>query len=162
MKPKKETNKKGKNKDNNISNNENILEIELKPLIYVQSWVRGFLLRKNLKLSKFSQQTFEDNQLNNITNNNISNNIDIISQSTITGKKENVFTNNLEKNITIMNFNPNISKSIEYKNEIIIDNQYLNINLVSNYIIYYTIIFNIKIYNFCLANYRIKKNTSNI
>ncbi len=162
MKPKKETNKKGKNKDNNISNNENILEIELKPLIYLQSWVRGFLLRKNLKLSKFSQQTFEDNQLNNITNNNISNNIDIISQSTITGKKENVFTNNLEKNITIMNFNPNISKSIEYKNEIIIDNQYLNINLVSNYIIYYTIIFNIKIYNFCLANYRIKKNTSNI
>ena len=162
MKPKKETNKKGKNKDNNISNNENILEIELKPLIYLQSWVRGFLLRKNLKLSKFSQQTFEDNQLNNITNNNISNNIDIISQSTITGNKENVFTNNLEKNITIMNFNPNISKSIEYKNEIIIDNQYLNINLVSNYIIYYTIIFNIKIYNFCLANYRIKKNTSNI
>ena len=162
MKPKKEKNKKGKNKDNNISNNENILEIELKPLIYLQSWVRGFLLRKNLKLSKFSQQTFEDNQLNNITNNNISNNIDIISQSTITGKKENVFTNNLEKNITIMNFNPNISKSIEYKNEIIIDNQYLNINLVSNYIIYYTIIFNIKIYNFCLANYRIKKNTSNI
>ena len=162
MKPKKETNKKGKNKDNNISNNENILEIELKPLIYLQSWVRGFLLRKNLKLSKFSQQTFEDNQLNNITNNNISNNIDIISQSTITGKKENVFTNNLEKNITIMNFNPNISKSIEYKNEIIIDNQYLNINLVSNYIIYYTIIFIIKIYNFCLANYRIKKNTSNI
>ena len=162
MKPKKEKNKKGKNKDNNINNNENILEIELKPLIYLQSWVRGFLLRKNLKLSKFSQQTFEDNQLNNITNNNISNNIDIISQSTITGKKENVFTNNLEKNITIMNFNPNISKSIEYKNEIIIDNQYLNINLVSNYIIYYTIIFNIKIYNFCLANYRIKKNTSNI
>lgn len=40
-----------------------------------------------------------------------------------------------------MNFNPNVSKSIEYNNELITDNDYLNINLVSNYIIYYVILF---------------------
>lgn len=88
-----------------------------------------------------SQQSYEDNQINNITNNNISNNIDIISQSTITVKKENLLTNTLEKNVAIMNFNPNVSKSIEYNNELITDNDYLNINLVSNYFIYYVILF---------------------
>ena len=88
-----------------------------------------------------SQQSYEDNQINNITNNNISNNIDIISQSTITVKKENLLTNTLEKNVAIMNFNPNVSKSIEYKNELITDNDYLNTNLVSNYFIYYVILF---------------------
>ena len=77
---------------------------------------------------------FDDNHINNITNNNISNNIDIISQSTITVKKENLFTNTLEKNI--MNFNPNVSRSLEFNNEQIPDNQYLNINLVSIYIIF--------------------------
>ena len=98
---------------------------------------------------------FDDNHINNITNNNISNNIDIISQSTITVKKENLFTNTLEKNI--MNFNPNVSRSLEFNKEQIPDNQYLNINLVS--FIYYIIIFNFKIYNYYLANYRIKKST---
>ena len=64
---------------------------------------------------------------------NMSNNNDIISQSTIIAQKDNLITNNLEKNISIMNFNPSISRSIEI-NKDIVDNNYLNINLVSNYI----------------------------
>ena len=40
-----------------------------------------------------------------------------------------------------MNFNPNVSKSIEYNKELINDNDYLNIILVSNYIIYKVILF---------------------
>jgi len=64
---------------------------------------------------------------------NMSNNNDIISQSTIIAQKDNLITNNLEKNISIMNFNPSISRSIEINKEIV-DNNYLNINLVSNYI----------------------------
>lgn len=64
---------------------------------------------------------------------NMSNNNDIISQSTINAQKDNLITNNLEKNISIMNFNPSISRSIEINKEIV-DNNYLNINLVSNYI----------------------------
>lgn len=64
---------------------------------------------------------------------NMSNNNDIISQSTINAQKDNLITNNLEKNISIMNFNPSISRSIEI-NKDIVDNNYLNINLVSNYI----------------------------
>ena len=135
-------------------------KIKLKKIIYLQSFIRGFLLRKKLKLSKNSPTltNFDDNQLNNITNNNnISNNIDIISQSTITIKKENLFTNTLEKNL--MNFNPNVSRSLEFNKEQIPDNQYLNVNLVSIHIIYYIIIFHFKIYHYYLANYRIKKST---
>ena len=56
-----------------------------------------------------------------------------------------------------MNFNPNVSRSLEFNKEQIPDNQFLNINLVS--FIYYIIIFNFKIYNYYLANYRIKKST---
>ena len=56
-----------------------------------------------------------------------------------------------------MNFNPNVSRSLEFNKEQIPDNQYLNINLVS--FIYYIIIFNFKIYNYYLAYYRIKKST---
>ncbi len=63
----------------------------------------------------------------------MSNNNDIISQSTVIAQKDNLITNNLEKNLSIMNFNPSISRSIEINKEII-DNNYLNINLVSNYI----------------------------
>lgn len=63
----------------------------------------------------------------------MSNNNDIISQSTVIAQKDNLITNNLEKNLSIMNFNPSISRSIDINKEII-DNNYLNINLVSNYI----------------------------
>ena len=77
----------------------------------------------------------DENHQNDITNNNIniSHNIDIISQSTITAKKENIITNNLENNASIMNFNPNISRSIEYNIEEEMKDKCLDINLVSNY-----------------------------
>lgn len=82
-----------------------------------------------------SQTFFDDKDQNNITNNiNISNNNDIISQSTIILQKENIKANNLEKNNSIMNFNPNASKSMEYQKDEITGNKYLNINLVSRYI----------------------------
>ena len=67
-------------------------------------------------------------------NNNLSNNMDIISQSTIMGKKDNI--NNLERNNSIMNFNPCASRSMEFNNEQITDNnKYLTVNLVSIYIL---------------------------
>ena len=66
--------------------------------------------------------------------NNLSNNMDIISQSTIIGKKENI--NNFERNNSIMNFNPCVSRSMEFNNEQITDNdKYLKVNLVSIYIL---------------------------
>ena len=74
------------------------------------------------------QTLFDEIQPNNYNNNN-----DIISQSTINAQKENLFTNTLEKNLSIMNFNPTVSRSIELNDEII-DNKYLNVNLVSNYL----------------------------
>ena len=74
------------------------------------------------------QTLFDEVQPNNNSNNN-----DIISQSTIVAQKENVFRNTLENNLAIMNFNPTISRSSEI-NDDIIDNKYLNVNLVSNYI----------------------------
>ena len=76
----------------------------------------------------------DENHQNNITNNNInaSHNIDIISQSTIV-KKENIITNNLDKNLSIMNFNPNVSRSIEYNKEEEIQDKCLDANLVSHY-----------------------------
>lgn len=105
----------------------------------LQAIVRGFLLRKKLKISKCQPDLnyFDDNQQNNITNNNIniSNHMDIISQSTITAKKKDIITNNLDKITSIMNFNPNVSKSIECNLEEIQD-KYLNINLVSYYKIF--------------------------
>ena len=74
------------------------------------------------------QTLFDEVQPNNNSNNN-----DIISQSTITAQKENVFRNTLENNLAIMNFNPTISRTSEI-NDDIMDNKYLNVNLVSNYI----------------------------
>ncbi len=122
MKPKEEKNKKEIIK---------IYKCNIKALIKIQSFIRGFLFRKKLKLSK-SIFLFDENKLNN---NNTSNNnyLDIISQSTIAVKKENLINNNLEKNISIMNFNPNISRSLEFNNAEFTDNKDLNINLVSNY-----------------------------
>jgi hypothetical protein len=81
----------------------------------------------------------DDHHQNNISNNNI----DIISQSSITAKKENIIknnleniiTNNLERNSSIMNFNPNVSKSID-NNIVEIQDKYLNINLVSYSILF--------------------------
>ena len=125
LKPKEEKNKKAIIK---------IDKIELKALIKIQSLIRGFLLRKKLKISK-SIVLSDDNKLNN-NNMNVTNYLDLISQSTITAKKENIINNNKEKNISIMNFNPNISRSLEFNNEQIPDNQYLNINLVSIYILF--------------------------
>ena len=75
------------------------------------------------------QTLFEEIQPNNYNNNNN----DIVSQSTVNAQKENLFTNTLEKNLSIMNFNPTVSRSIEINDEIE-DNKYLNLNLVSNYI----------------------------
>ena len=109
---------------------------KIKKIVHLQAIIRGFLLRKKLKISKCQTTlTFMDENLqNNITNNNInaSHNMDIISQSTI-AKKENIITNNLEKNPSIMNFNPNVSKSIEYKIEEEIQDKCLDVNLVSYY-----------------------------
>ena len=150
LKPKEEKNKKAIIK---------IDKIELKALIKIQSLIRGFLLRKKLKISK-SIVLSDDNKLNN-NNMNVTNYLDLISQSTITAKKENIINNNKEKNISIMNFNPNISRSLEFNNDQIADNKDLNIGLVSKYIIYY-FIFLILIYKFYLANYRIEKSTSRI
>jgi hypothetical protein len=140
LKPKEEKNKKAIIK---------IDKIELKALIKIQSLIRGFLLRKKLKISK-SIVLSDDNKLNNNTNNNINitNYLDLISQSTITAKKENIINNNKEKNISIMNFNPNISRSLEFNNEQIADNNDLNINLVSKYIVYYFIFLILKYINF--------------
>ena len=85
----------------------------------------------------------DDHHQNNVSNNNI----DIISQSSITAKKENLIrivsiianrtkeTNNLERNSSIMNFNPNVSKSID-NNIVEIQDKYLNINLVSYSILF--------------------------
>lgn len=105
----------------------------------MQSIVRGFLLRRKLILSKINPiLTFCDDNEQNMINNNI-NNIDIISQSTIQGKKGN---NNLERTTSIMNFNPSVSRSMEYNNEKITDNKYLTVNLVSIYKLF--ILLNIK------------------
>ena len=113
-----------------------------------------------MKISK-SIVLFDDNKINYNNNMNVTNYLDLISQSTITAKKENIINNNKEKNISIMNFNPNISRSLEFNNDQIADNKDLNIDLVSKYIIYY-FIFLILIYKFYLANYRIEKSTSRI
>ena len=123
FKPKKEKNNRNYN--------------NLSKIIYLQSVIRGFLTRIKIAKSIIApiHTFFEYNQQNNINNfnMNMSNNNDIISQSTVIAQKDNLITNNLEKNLSIMNFNPSISRSIEINKEII-DNNYLNINLVSNYI----------------------------
>ena len=74
----------------------------------------------------------DENHQDEITINNINpnHNMDIISQST---KKENILTNNIDNNGSIMNFNPNISRSIEYNIEEDMKDKCLDINLVSNY-----------------------------
>ena len=87
---------------------------------------------------------FDEVQPYNISNNNN----DIISQSTIVAQKENTFMNTLENNnLSIMNFNPTVSRSLEANIEIT-DNQYLNINLVSNYIY---LLYNINFLNNIIA-----------
>ena len=107
-----------------------------KKIVSLQAIIRGFLLRKKIKLNKIQTAlTFlDENHQDEITINNINpnHNMDIISQSTI-AKKENIITNNLEKNPSIMNFNPNISRSIEYNIEEDMKDKCLDINLVSNY-----------------------------
>lgn len=111
-------------------------------VIYLQSKIRGFLTRmkfrnKNKVIS--SQSYFEEKDQNCLTfnidvSNNNSNNNDLKSQSTITAKKEYLITNNLEKNGTIMNFNPGVSRSMEFNIKEQTDSKYLNIYLVSPYI----------------------------
>ena len=111
-------------------------------VIYLQSIIRGFLTRmkfrnKNKVIS--SQSYFEEKDQNCLTfnidvSNNNSNNNDLKSQSTITAKKEYLITNNLEKNGTIMNFNPGVSRSMEFNIKEQTDSKYLNIYLVSPYI----------------------------
>lgn len=122
---------KPKIEKNNINHN------NLSKIIYLQSVIRGFLTRIKIAKNIIApiHTFFEYNQQNNFNNfnMNMSNNNDIISQSTVIAQKDNLITNNLEKNLSIMNFNPSISRSIEINKEII-DNNYLNINLVSNYI----------------------------
>ena len=115
-----------------------IEKIDLIKLIYLQSFIRGYLAKVRLKRNKvMPSQTFFDVK---VQNNNITNNNDIISQSTIILQKENLITNNLEKNLTIMNFNPSVSRSIEFKKEELIDNEYLNANLVSEYLLFINIL----------------------
>lgn len=115
-----------------------IEKIDLIKLIYLQSFIRGYLAKVRLKKNKvMPSQTFFDVK---VQNNNITNNNDIISQSTIILQKENLITNNLEKNLTIMNFNPSVSRSIEFKKEELIDNEYLNANLVSEYLLFINIL----------------------
>ena len=115
-----------------------IEKINLIKLIYLQSFIRGYLAKVRLKKNKvMPSQTFFDVK---VQNNNITNNNDIISQSTIILQKENLITNNLEKNLTIMNFNPSVSRSIEFKKEELIDNEYLNANLVSEYLLFINIL----------------------
>lgn len=115
-----------------------IEKIDLIKLIYLQSFIRGYLAKVRLKKNKIMpSQTFFDVK---VQNNNITNNNDIISQSTIILQKENLITNNLEKNLTIMNFNPSVSRSIEFKKEELIDNEYLNANLVSEYLLFINIL----------------------
>ena len=114
---------------------------KIRKIIYIQAIIRGFLTRKKIKLSKCQTAlTFlDDHHQNNVSNNNM----DIISQSSITAKKENIIknnleniiTNNLERNSSIMNFNPNVSKSID-NNIVEIQDKYLNINLVSYSILF--------------------------
>ena len=115
-----------------------IEKIDLIKLIYLQSFIRGYLAKVRLKKNKvMPSQTFFDVK---VQNNNITNNNDIISQSTIILQKENLITNNLEKNLTIMNFNPSVSRSIEFKKEKLKDNEYLNANLVSEYLLFINIL----------------------
>ena len=110
----------------------------LEKLIYLQSAIRGFIARINFKNKNkvmSSQTFFEEKDQNCLTFNiDVSNNNDIKSQSTITAKKEYVITNTLEKNGTLMNFNPGVSRSMEFKMEEQTDSKYLNIYLVSLYI----------------------------
>lgn len=114
------------------------VEINLEKVIYLQSVIRGFITRINYKNKNkvmSSQTFFEEKEQNCLTFNiDVSNNNDIKSQSTITAKKEYVITNNLEKNGTLMNFNPGVSRSIEFKMEEQTDSKYLNLYLVSHYI----------------------------
>jgi len=116
----------------------NLDKYNLKNIIYLQSVIRGFITRINFKNKNkvmSSQTFFEEKEQNCLTFNiDVSNNNDIKSQSTITAKKEYVITNNLEKNGTLMNFNPGVSRSIEFKMEEQTDSKYLNLYLVSHYI----------------------------
>ena len=110
----------------------------LEKVIYLQSAYRGFMSRINFKNKNkvmSSQTFFEEKDQNCLTFNvDVSNNNDLKSQSTITAKKEYVITNTLEKNGTLMNFNPGVSRSMEFKMEEQTDSKYLNIYLVSLYI----------------------------
>ena len=115
-----------------------IHKYNLEKLIYLQSALRGFIARINFKNKNkvmSSQTFFEEKDQNCVTFNiDVSNNNDIKSQSTITAKKEYVITNTLEKNGTLMNFNPGVSRSVEFKMEEQTDSKYLNLYLVSIYI----------------------------
>ena len=119
-----------------------IKRININQLISLQSHVRGFLQRKNMKENKgFPSQTFiEDAQKINTSNNtlNVTDNNEAINQSAIITQNHNLFSGHLENNIALMNFNPSVSRTIENRNDGILDEHYLNENFVSNiqYLLY--------------------------
>ncbi len=81
-----------------------------------------------------SPSFIEEKEQNCITFNIDASNNNDFNLSTITGKKEYVMTNTLDKNGTLMNFNPGVSRSIEFKMGEQTDSNYLKIYLVSLYI----------------------------